>query len=194
VTGRTDEGGGRMGFGELFIAGVHHIWSGWDHLAFLLALLAIGGRFRYLLGIVTSFTVAHSLTLALAALHVVALDSRVVEAGIAATIVFVAVENFWIREGRWRWALTFVFGLIHGFGFASFLGDLELPPGELAGALVAFNLGVEAGQIAVVAAIFPLLLWLSRKPWHRRWVVYPASALIAAAGLWWLAERTVLAA
>lgn len=186
--------GGSMGFGELFIAGIHHIWTGWDHLAFLLALLAIGGRFRYLLGIVTSFTVAHSLSLGLAAFHVVELDSRLVEAGIAATIVFVAVENFWIREGRWRWLLTFAFGLIHGFGFASFLGDLELPSSALASALVAFNLGVEAGQIAVVAAVFPLLLWLSRKPWHRRWVVYPVSALIASAGLWWLVERTVLAA
>ena len=152
--------------------GVDHIFTGYDHLAFLLALLLLGGRFLDLVKIVTSFTIAHSLTLALAALGVVHPPARWVEALIAASIVAVAAENLWaLRAGpgrsehvasaiRHRWRLTFLFGLVHGFGFASALQELGLPRAALVAALVSFNLGVEVGQLTVVALAFPVLSWL----------------------------------
>ncbi len=152
--------------------GVEHIFTGYDHLAFLLALLLLGGKFLDLVKIVTSFTIAHSLTLALAALGIVHPPTRWVEALIAASIVAVAGENLWALRGgqggsarvasalRHRWRVTFVFGLVHGFGFASALQELGLPRSALVAGLVSFNLGVELGQLTVVALAFPVLSWL----------------------------------
>lgn len=167
--------------------GVEHIFLGYDHLCFLLALLLVG-RPGELVKIVTSFTVAHSLTLILAALEVVRLPARLVETGIAASIVWVAVENLrGVRPER-RWPLAFGFGLVHGFGFANVLGEMDLPAAGLVRCLLAFNVGVELGQLALVLAALPFVLWLRRTP-HERRVVVALSALLALFGAAWLVDR-----
>ena len=176
-----------------FRLGVEHILTGYDHLLFLLALLLRGGRLLSLLKIITAFTVAHSITLALAVLGVVTIPGRVVEPAIAASIVWVALENLLRRDApSQRWLVSFVFGLVHGFGFASAIEPLGLPPARLALALVGFNLGVEAGQALVVVLLLPLLLWMRGKPWEPR-VVRVASLGVAAVGLAWLVARLFFA-
>jgi hydrogenase/urease accessory protein HupE len=185
-------GGDGPGPGGFFALGLHHILTGYDHLLFLVALLLRGGTVLSLLKIVTAFTAAHSVTLALAVLGIVTLPDRLVEAVIAGSIVWVAVENAVLtRPPSWRWLVGFVFGLVHGFGFSSALGPLALPPGRQAWALLAFNLGVEAGQIAVIAVVLPGLVWLGRRPWRQR-AVQLASLAVACAGLVWLIERVFL--
>lgn len=177
--------------------GVEHIWTGYDHLLFLFALLMVCRSFRSIVAIVTCFTLAHSITLALATLEVVNLPARLVEPLIAASIVFVGAENLWRRgeEPKGRGALTFAFGLIHGFGFASVLRDLGVGRGGdgLALPLLTFNLGVELGQVAIAAVVLPLV-WQARKNDKFVRVGVPAlSAMIALAGLYWLLERTLFA-
>ena len=181
--------------------GVEHIFTGYDHLAFLLGLLLLGGSLRQLAGIVSSFTLAHSVTLGLAALGVVSLPSSVVEPAIAASVVAVAVENLWaLRPGpgasrrvdeaiRRRWRLTFCFGLVHGFGFAGALQDLGLPRAALAAGLVSFNLGVELGQLTLVLAAVPLLRALRRSPRLRAPAAPALSWTIAVLGVVWLGQR-----
>ena len=185
--------------------GVWHIWIGFDHILFLLALLlpavliwrgarwqpvetfreAFVGVFK----IVTAFTVAHSITLSLATLGFVSLPSRWVESAIAASVVLAALNNVWpVFHGR-RWTVAFAFGLIHGFGFASVLADLGLPREALALALVGFNLGVEAGQLAIVAVFLPLAFALRRSAFYRRAVMIGGSLLIATLAGIWLVER-----
>ncbi len=183
---------------EFILLGVEHIWTGYDHLLFLFALLVVCGSFRSIVAIVSCFTLAHSITLALAALNVVNLPARLVEPAIAASIVYVGVENL-VRRGaepRGRWALTFGFGLIHGFGFASVLRDLGVggAGGQgIALPLVTFNLGVELGQIAIAAVVLPVVWQLRKREGFRRRGVPALSAVVALAGLWWFVERTVLA-
>jgi hypothetical protein len=138
--------------------------------------------------IVTSFTVAHSVTLLLAALDVVHLPVRLVETGIAATIVYAAVQNLRGAPTERRWLLTFLFGLIHGFGFANVLGEMNLPATGLVRCLLSFNVGVELGQLAFVAATLPLVLWFRRRGHDRRTVVV-ASAFLALFGTAWFADR-----
>lgn len=184
-------------FARFFLLGVEHIFTGIDHLAFLLGLLLLGGRRRELVQVVTSFTVAHSLTLGAAAVGAVEVPASVVEPMIAASVLYVALENLWVtRAGaaseparRRRWAVTFGFGLVHGLGFAGILRELSLPPGALTKALVAFNLGVEAGQLVVIAAAAPLLARLRRRPIVARAGVRLGSAGLAVAGVAWLAAR-----
>lgn len=175
--------------------GIEHIWTGYDHLLFLLALLVVCRTFRSIVAIVTCFTLAHSLTLALATLDVVNLPSRLVEPLIAASIVFVGLENLVSRgqEPRGRWALTFAFGLIHGFGFATVLRDLGVGGGGrgLLMPLFAFNLGVEIGQIALAAVVLPVAWRLRRNEKILTRGVPAISAIVAAAGLYWLLERTM---
>jgi hydrogenase/urease accessory protein HupE len=175
--------------------GVEHIWTGYDHLLFLFALLVVCRRFRSIITIVSCFTLAHSITLAVATLGWLNVSSRLIEPAIAASIVFVGVENLARRgaEPRGRWALTFVFGLIHGFGFASVLRELGVGQGGqgLAMPLLSFNLGVEVGQITIVAVVLPVV-WRLRK--NDRFVergVPILSAIVAAAGCWWFLQRTV---
>lgn len=174
--------------GQFIWLGVEHIFLGYDHIAFLLALIIAGGRLVSLIKIVTAFTVAHSITLILAALEVVTLPSRLIESGIALSIVYVAGENFWLHRTDYRWLLSFCFGLVHGFGFANVLRDLGLPTRGLVESLLAFNAGVELGQVCIVAVIFPLTLWVGRSHFHRR-VVWGVSGLILLLGLGWLVER-----
>ncbi len=172
--------------------GVEHILTGYDHLLFLFGLLVACRRFSTAAKIITCFTVAHSLTLALAALDVVSLPGRLVEPLIAASIVFVGVENI-VRRGEpgWRWALTFALGLVHGFGFAGALKEAGL--GSAGAALLvplfSFNLGVELGQAGVAAVVLPLLWRLRRLPWFERRGRMILSLLVAVAGLYWLLQR-----
>ena len=173
--------------------GVEHILTGYDHILFLLALLIVGARFAATLAIITAFTLSHSLTLALAALDVVQIPSTIVEPVIAASIVYVALENLLTRQHERRWMLTFGFGLVHGFGFASVLRELGIGRGvDAAVPLVAFNLGVELGQLAIACMMLPLIWRLAKRPWHAARVVPVCSVVIAALGAWWLVERTLL--
>jgi hypothetical protein len=173
--------------------GAEHILTGYDHLLFLAALLLGGGGLLALLKIVTAFTVAHSLTLGLAVLGVVAPPARLVETVIAASIVWVAVENLVAREAASRrWLVSFAFGLVHGFGFAAALGPLGLPGRQVALALLGFNVGVEAGQLAVVLSLVPLLAAVRRLGWERP-VVRVASLALAAIGTAWFVQRLFVA-
>jgi hydrogenase/urease accessory protein HupE len=175
--------------------GVEHIWLGYDHLLFLFALLVVCRSFRSIVAIISCFTLAHSLTLALATFNIVNLPSRLVEPAIAASIIFVGVENLLRRgeEPRGRWLLTFAFGLIHGFGFASVLRDLGVGSAAqgIAMPLFAFNLGVELGQIVIAAVVLPIVWMLRKRETFMRRGVPAFSAVVALAGLYWLLERTV---
>ena len=174
---------------SFFWLGVEHIVTGYDHLLFLAALLLRGGRFLTLAKLVTAFTLAHSLTLALAVLGLVTVPDRLVEAIIAASITWVALENLALRHvPSRRWVVSFLFGLVHGFGFASALRPLALPPWHLTLALLGFNLGVEAAQGIVIAALLPLLAWLSHCPWQPRFVRV-TSVVLAIIGLIWFVQR-----
>ena len=173
---------------QYFKLGVKHIFLGYDHIAFLLALLFVK-RFVDLLKIITAFTVAHTLTLALAVLQIVKLPPQLVEIGIAVTIMYVAAENLWVKSTLHRWMLTFGFGLIHGFGFANVLRELGLPSSGLARSLVSFNLGVEAGQIIIVGVLWPVLWWSNRQPWAGR-VRVGLSIIIFLFGAAWFVERS----
>ncbi|MBT3345077.1 MAG: HupE/UreJ family protein [Gemmatimonadetes bacterium] len=174
--------------GHFIWLGVEHIFIGYDHIMFLAALIVIGTRLGPLVKIVSAFTVAHSITLLLAALDVVTLPTRWVEAGIALSIVYVALENFWLRDASHRWMLTFAFGFVHGFGFANVLRDLGLPTEGLVASLLAFNVGVEIGQIIIVSVMLPLILFAVRRGYQQR-LVRVASAVIFLFGIGWLVER-----
>jgi hypothetical protein len=187
------------------VQGVGHIWIGIDHILFLLALLlpavlyreagrfvpvaAFRPAFIDVVKIVTAFTLAHSITLSAATLGWVALPSRLVESAIAFSVVLAALNNLAPRPARRRWLVAFAFGLVHGFGFASVLADLGLPDSALLVALLGFNLGVELGQLAIVAGFLPLAFLLRATPFYRRGVFVGGSALIALIAGLWFAER-----
>lgn len=180
------------GAGSFFPLGIEHILTGYDHLLFLLALILRGGNLVQVLKIVTAFTIAHSVTLGLAALDVVALPGALVEAAIALSIAYVAAENLLPRFAvSRRWAVSFLFGLIHGFGFSSVLREIGLPKENLVLALLNFNLGVEAGQAAVVVVILPILLQLRRRTWEPK-LVAAISSVILAVGVWLFIDRAFL--
>jgi hydrogenase/urease accessory protein HupE len=169
----------------------HILPYGLDHILFVLGLFLLSARLRPLLIQVTAFTVAHSITLALTIYGVFALPSSVVEPLIAASIVYVGIENiFTSKLQAWRPFVVFGFGLLHGMGFAGVLSEIGLPRSESLTALVAFNVGVELGQLAVIALAFLAAgLWGRDAGWYRGRVVMPASLAIAAAGLYWTVER-----
>ncbi len=183
--------------------GVWHIWIGFDHILFLLSLLlpavllyraAAGAQqtfraaFIDVLKVVTAFTLAHSITLTLASLHVIALPSRWVESAIAASVVVAALNNIFPLFRGHRPQAAFAFGLLHGFGFASVLADLGLPQGALALSLAGFNIGVELGQLAIVAVFLPLA-FLARRTWFYQQLMTTGSAVIAVVAAVWLCER-----
>ena len=194
-------------FAEYLQTGVRHIWSGIDHLLFLLSLLlpAVLRRrensweavplakpaFINILKVVTAFTVAHSVTLSLAAFDIVRLPSRLTESVIAASIVVAALNNIFPRVTEGRWRIAFAFGLLHGFGFASVLADMGLPPGARAISLVSFNLGVELGQLAVVLAVMPLAYAMRATSFYRQTVMRWCSSAIATLAFVWLIQRAV---
>jgi hypothetical protein len=189
---------------EYLEMGIVHIFTGYDHIVFLAGLLLLAGlsgerarplgaAFGYTARIVTAFTLAHSLTLIAAALGLIGLPARLTESAIALSIVYIAVEN--LRDGpdRGRWRIGFAFGLVHGFGFASVLREVGLPRRGLVAALVSFNVGVEVGQLCIVAALLPLLHLAARRSaaGYRRVVLGWGSALIAALGTFWFFERAL---
>ncbi|RJG09580.1 HupE/UreJ family protein [Massilia cavernae] len=192
-------------FGDYVRHGIWHIWIGFDHILFLLSLLlpavlVYQGRqwqgaptFRMaaidVLKIVTAFTLAHSITLTLATLGLLSLPSRLVEAAIAASVALAALNNLWPLFQRRRAQMAFAFGLLHGFGFASVLIDLGLPQASLALSLVGFNVGVEVGQVAIVAVFLPLAYLARNTGWYRTVVLGGGSATIVLVSLVWLAER-----
>jgi hydrogenase/urease accessory protein HupE len=172
----------------------HIIPKGMDHILFVLGLFLFSTRMRPLLWQITMFTVAHSITLAMAMTGVIDLPARVVEPLIALSIAYVGIENVWHRRlHKSRLVLVFAFGLLHGLGFASMLADFGMPENAFATALIAFNVGVELGQLAVVALAFLIVgLWFGNRPDYRRLVVIPGSLLIAAVGLYWTWQRLAL--
>lgn len=179
----------RGGVRAFFRMGVEHILTGYDHLVFLVGLVLARGRVRSLLAVVTAFTVAHSITLALATFGVWAPSSRIVEPAIALSVVYVGIENFFVQDASRRWRITFPFGLIHGFGFAGALREIALPRDEIPVALVSFNLGVEIGQLAVIAAVLPAILALRKRDWFEPRVVRFVSGAVAVAGGVWFVRR-----
>jgi len=177
--------------GSFFVLGIEHILTGYDHLLFLLALILGGGNLWSLFKIITAFTIAHSITLALAALNVVTLPEQLVEATIALSIAYVAAENLFMRKAvSHRWAVSFLFGLVHGFGFSNVLRELGLPKQGLLWALLNFNLGVETGQAMAVLVAVPILLWLRQFKWEPR-AVMATSVVVLAVGLTLFVERAV---
>lgn len=178
-------------FADYLALGYTHILpKGLDHILFVVGLFLLAARLRPVLIQVTTFTVAHSLTLALALYGVVALPATIVEPLIALSIVYVAIENLRTRRlTPWRIALVFLFGLLHGLGFAGVLTGLALPRTDLALGLVGFNLGVEAGQLTVIALVALAVGRWRERPWYHGRVVAPTSLAIAAVGTWWTIAR-----
>jgi len=177
------------------VLGFTHILPlGLDHILFVLGLFLLSVRWRPLLIQVTSFTVAHTLTLALSIYGVFSLPATIVEPLIAASIVYVAVENILTPVlHAWRPFVVFGFGLLHGMGFAGVLEEIGLPRAEFVTGLLTFNVGVELGQLAVISMAYLLVgHWFKDRPWYRTRVVIPASALIALTGAWWTVERVFL--
>ncbi len=179
---------GALGFLQM---GVEHILTGYDHLVFLLGLVIVGGRIRSMLAVVTAFTVAHSITLGVAALGTWVPPSRVIEPLIALSIAYVGVENFFVKNTENRWRITFPFGLVHGFGFAGALREIELPREQIPTALVFFNLGVEAGQLAVMAFVLPAVYYLRKKDGFVPRGTQAVSGAVALAGLFWFVDRLI---
>jgi hydrogenase/urease accessory protein HupE len=186
-----------------FVAsGIEHIFLGYDHIAFLIALLLWTRRLISVVKIVTSFTVAHTITLSLATLDIVTLPALFVEGAIAATIIYVAAENFFRRDSDQRWLLTFFLGLVHGFGFASVLKEFGLPENAVITALAMFNIGVEIGQIAIVGICLPIILVVDQlivrnapnasNNYRNPVFVYFASGIILLLGIYWFITRVFL--
>jgi hydrogenase/urease accessory protein HupE len=186
------------------VAGIEHIFLGYDHIAFLAAVVLWARRLWPVIKIVTAFTIAHSITLSLAALDIVRIPSSITEPAIAASIVYVAAENFLSPDIDKRWRDTFCFGLIHGFGFASALEEFGLPRGALVPALASFNIGVEIGQIAIVSLVIPVLLGMDRvlvpsgraaaEAIRPALTVYPISGVIIGLGSYWFLDRILFSA
>jgi hypothetical protein len=177
---------------QYLVLGFTHILPlGLDHILFVLGMFLLSSRLKPVLTQVTAFTVAHSITLGLSIYGVVSASPRVVEPLIALSIAYVAIENLATSKLHpWRVAIVFAFGLLHGLGFAGVLRDLGLPRAQFAPALIAFNVGVELGQLAVIAAAWLLVVsWAQARPWYRRRLLVPASLAIAAMGLIWTFER-----
>lgn len=168
----------------------HILPKGLDHILFVFGLFLLSVRFGPILVQVTAFTIAHSITLALTMYGVVSLPSRVVEPLIALSIAYVAIENLITNQLKpWRLALVSAFGLLHGMGFAGVLSDLGLPRVEFVTALLSFNLGVEAGQLTVIAFAALCVAWYRHRPWYHQRVVMPASLVIAVTGVYWTVTR-----
>jgi hypothetical protein len=185
-------GGGLVAFAKYIAIGFEHIVpKGIDHILFVVGLFLLSPHLRPLMWQVTGFTLAHSVSLALGIYGVIQIPPAIVEPLIAASIVFVAIENlFTDRLQRWRPAVVFGFGLLHGLGFAGVLAEVGLPASQFVSALIGFNIGVELGQLAVVTACFlGVGLWFRHRNWYRRAITMPASAAVALVATMWFFER-----
>ena len=177
---------------SFFKMGIEHILTGYDHLVFLFGLVLLRAKVKELVATVTAFTAAHSISLALAVLGILTPSSRIIEPAIALSIAYVGIENFFVKDASKRWRITFPFGLIHGFGFAGALQEVGLAKAQIPVALVTFNLGVEAGQLAVLALVVPLLVLLRDKQrWFDPTGIRVLSGAVAVAGGIWFVSRIV---
>lgn len=174
-----------------FKMGIEHILTGYDHLVFLAGLVLLRSKLRELLAVVTAFTLAHSITLGIAALGIFTPSPKFVEPAIALSIAYVGIENFFVKDGSKRWRITFPFGLIHGFGFAGALQEVNLSRAQVPTALVSFNLGVEAGQLFVLGLILPMIYLARQKDWFEPKGVRVLSGAVAAAGCVWFVSRVI---
>lgn len=172
---------------------LHILPWGLDHILFIICLCLLNSNLRTIIWQATAFTAAHSITLALSVQNIITLPAEVVEPIIAMSIFFLAVENLLITTLKpWRIIVVFMFGLMHGLGFASVLNEIGLPRNKFITAIVGFNLGVELGQLVIIALMFSLLLYpLGKKPWHRKFIVYPLSILIAIIAAYWTMDRII---
>jgi hypothetical protein len=171
----------------------HILPDGLDHILFVIGLCLLSNKFKPILWQATAFTVAHSITLALSMKNIIVAPSAIVEPIISLSIMFVAIENILFSELKpWRILVVFLFGLIHGMGFASALNEIGLPRNKFLTSILSFNAGVELGQIAVIVAMYALLIIpFGKKPWFKKYIVWPLSAVIAAIALWWTIERVI---
>lgn len=181
-------------FRDFLVLGIMHIATGYDHVLFLLGLLIVGGSFKSAIKIITAFTVAHSITLALATMNLINIPPSIIEPLIAVSIIYVGVENIIRRNLEKRWLLAFGFGLVHGCGFATALRDLGIGSDgtSIIVPLVSFNLGVEMCQMTIAALVLPLIWKLRERPQFVLRFVPASSCIIAIAGTWWLVQRTLL--
>ncbi|MBK9981914.1 MAG: HupE/UreJ family protein [Saprospiraceae bacterium] len=172
----------------------HIVPEGFDHILFVVGLCLLSTRIKTILWQATAFTVAHSITLALSMKSIIVAPSSVVEPIIALSILFVAVENIVISELKpWRIVIVFLFGLIHGMGFASALNEIGLPRNAFLTSILSFNVGVELGQISVILIVFATVIhFFGDKPWYRKSVVYPLSIMIACIAAYWTVQRIFL--
>ncbi len=172
--------------------GISHIVPyGIDHILFVVSLCLLNSKVRTILWQATAFTVAHTITLALSMKGIIHLPADIVEPLIAFSIAFVAIENILLTELKpWRVAIIFMFGLVHGMGFASALNEIGLPRNKFFTSIFSFNIGVELGQIFVIALVFLLIILpFGKKPYYKKFVVYPLSAAIALIALFWTVQR-----
>lgn len=179
---------------EYVIAGFEHILPmGLDHILFIVGIFLLSVKVRPLLWQVTMFTVAHSITLGLSMTGKLSLPANIVEPLIALSIAYIGIENIWHKSlHNSRLVIVFAFGLLHGMGFASVLQEFGMPPDAFMTALISFNVGVELGQLAIIASGFLLVgLWFRNKEWYRNVVIIPGSAMIAVTGLYWTWDRIV---
>ncbi len=168
----------------------HIVPLGLDHILFVVCLCLLNTKFKAVLWQATAFTVAHSITLALSIQNIFTLPGDIVEPIIALSILFVAVENLIFRELKpWRLAIVFIFGLIHGLGFASVLNEIGLPRDQFALSLISFNVGVELGQLLIIALVFTFLYFFGKRVWYRQRIVYPVSLLIRFIAAYWTIQR-----
>ena len=173
------------------VLGFEHILpKGLDHILFVLGLFLLSTNLKPLIWQITMFTIAHSITLALAIYGIVSLSPSIVEPLIALSIAFIAVENIFTTDLKpWRPVIVFGFGLLHGLGFAGVLTELGLPRSEFVTALISFNIGVELGQLSVIGIAFLVVGLFFRREWYRKRIVIPASVMIALTGIYWTVER-----
>lgn len=172
---------------------LHILPYGFDHVLFVLSLFLLNSKLKPMIWQATTFTIAHSVTLGLSMYGVINPPAAIIEPIIALSIAFVAIENLITDQlNWWRTLIVFVFGLIHGCGFAGALGEMGLPPNEFLTSLVMFNVGVELGQLTVILAAYWLVgKWFGERKWYRQRVVYPTSALIAFVAFYWTIERVL---
>ncbi|CAH2713184.1 hypothetical protein BACCIP111895_00319 [Neobacillus rhizosphaerae] len=175
---------------QFVVLGLEHIFTGYDHILFVISLLFGARTIRHILSLVTAFTIAHSITLALATFNIVQLPSRFVESAIALSIIYVALINIFNKDSKHQPWLAFGFGLIHGFGFAGILSEMRLDTNHMAVSLLSFNIGIEIGQLLIVSLAFPLILWIRKLRYKPiKWVIPSTSAAILAFGLVWFIQR-----
>lgn len=194
VSGQKNRSGWAVFIDYIGIGFEHILPLGLDHILFVIGLFLLSAKLRPLITQISAFTLAHTVTLALGMLGIINIPGSIVEPIIAASIVYVAIENILMPNmSKWRPYVVFGFGLLHGLGFAGVLTEFGIPTGQFVTALIGFNIGVELGQLTVIALCFVLIgAWFGNASWYRRAIIIPGSVIIALIGAYWFIERTVL--